>query len=232
MKYQLRMSSDSYSTFAQMPLKNKKTPFSMRLAGLFVFLFLFAGTADAQEYSDLRPAFELQSGDLLFFRDSRSGMGKAIKESTGRYTHVALVERDSANVWIIEATPEKGVQREVLGSENRPYESDMEVYRLVIPFDTAAVIARAKSYVGQPYDDRFLPDNGALYCSELIFEAFLDSDGNHLFPSQPMNFRNKRGRLPKYWKNHFKKLGMEVPEGVEGTNPTDMSRSPLIMKVF
>ncbi len=215
-----------------MPLKNKKTPFSMRLAGLFVFLFLFAGTANAQEYSDLRPAFELQSGDLLFFRDSRSGMGKAIKESTGRYTHVALVERDSANVWIIEATPEKGVQREVLGSENRPYESDMEVYRLVIPFDTAAVIARAKSYVGQPYDDRFLPDNGALYCSELIFEAFLDSDGNHLFPSQPMNFRNKRGRLPKYWKNHFKKLGMEVPEGVEGTNPTDMSRSPLIMKVF
>ena len=47
-----------------------------------------------------------------------------------------------------------------------------------------------------------------------------------------MNWRDKNGNLPKYWKKHFKKLGMLVPEGVPGTNPTDLSKSPLLHKIF
>ena len=46
-----------------------------------------------------------------------------------------------------------------------------------------------------------------------------------------MNWRDKNGNLPKYWKKHFKKLGMPVPEGVPGTNPTDLSRSPMLHKL-
>ena len=54
----------------------------------------------------------LQSGDLLFLTENRSDMENAITASTGDYTHVALAERDSADdVWIIEASPMKGVQR-------------------------------------------------------------------------------------------------------------------------
>jgi uncharacterized protein YycO len=193
---------------------------------------------DYLDNSTLRPEEKLQSGDLLFVSSKwyESDMEQAIKSSTGQYSHVALVEVDSLGVvWVIEATPNDGVKRK---SFNR-FEQDnyffmfgsFDIYRLTVSFDTAAVIARAKSFVGQPYDDAFLPDNDKLYCSELIYECFLDTAGKHLFETQPMNWREKEGKLPDYWKKHFEKLGIPVPEGVPGTNPTDISRSPLLRKL-
>ena len=185
-----------------------------------------------REYLDnstLHPRYTLQSGDLIFWSKGWSEMEQAITASTGKYTHVALVERDSTdNVWIIEAIPEEGVLRRSFGEFNRRFSMlrTFDVYRLTQPFDTAAVIARANSLVGKPYDEAFLPDNDAYYCSELIEVVF---DG--LFPSKPMNWRDAKGNLPSYWKKHFKKLGVPVPEGVPGTNPTDLSRSPILKKL-
>lgn len=171
----------------------------------------------------------LQTGDLLFLNENKSAMEKAITASTGEYTHVALVERDSADdVWVIEASPKKGVQRIPYSQFEREnilgfFGGNIDIYRLTVPFDTAAVIARAKKLVGKPYDNAFLPDNDAYYCSELIEVAF---DG--IFPSKPMNWRDAEGNLPEYWIKHFEELGVPVPEGVPGTNPTDMSRSQLL----
>ena len=62
--------------------------------------------------------------------------------------------------------------------------------------------------------------------AELIEVVF---DG--LFPSKPMNWLDAKGNMPKYWVQHFKKLGVPVPEGVPGTNPTDLSRSPILKKL-
>ena len=188
-----------------------------------------------REYLDnstLHPMYTLQTGDLLFLSENSSSMEKAITASTGEYTHVALVECDSAeNVWVIEALPEKGVRRISYKQFEREHAiwfhlGSCDIYRLAVPFDTAAVIARAKSLLGKPYDDAFLPDNDAYYCSELIEVAF-----NGFFPSKPMNWRDADGNLPKYWQKHFEKLGVPVPEGVPGTNPTDLSRSPLLKKL-
>ena len=173
---------------------------------------------------------QLQPGDLLFYIDT-AGMGEAIRERTGQYTHVALVAETGDTIWIIDATQRYGVSRRPFlrrpESSMKPYP---DVYRMLVPFDTTAVIARARSFVGQPYDNAFLPQNGALYCSELIYECFLDHNGNHLFEARPMNWRDKDGKLPEYWEQHFKELKQPVPEGVSGTNPTDMSRSPLLRK--
>lgn len=176
--------------------------------------------------------FDLRPGDLLFFRDT-TGMGSAVRESTGEYTHVALVESVDDTVWIIDATQRYGVSCRPLtikyGSSDFP-----DVYRFKSGcFSIDSVLARARSFIGQPYDNAFLPDNGALYCSELIYEVFLNdcSDkGKHLIEAKPMNWRDKNGNLPKYWQEHFKKLGMPVPEGVPGTNPTDLSCSPQLKK--
>lgn len=172
--------------------------------------------------------FDLRAGDLLFFRDTTS-MGAAIQESTGKYTHVALVERVDDTVWIIDATQKYGVsQRPLLHTRNgeMPYP---DVYRVENGcYNINSVLSRARSFVGQPYDNAFLPNNGALYCSELIYEVFLDdcsAKGKHLFVAKPMNWRDQNGQMPTYWINHFKKLGMPVPEGIPGTNPTDMARS-------
>ena len=188
-----------------------------------------------REYLDngtLHPRYTLQSGDLIFLNNNRSDMEKAITASTGEYSHVALVERDSADdVWVIEASPKKGVQRISYEQFERNhnlgfFRGNIDIYRLTVPFDTLAVIARAKSLVGKPYDEAFLPYNDAYYCSELIQMAFGD-----IFPSKPMNWRDADGNLPDYWKTHFEKLGVAVPEGVLGTNPTDMSRSPLLKRL-
>lgn len=178
--------------------------------------------------------FDLRPGDLLFFRDT-TGMGNAVRESTGEYTHVALVESVDDTVWIIDATQRYGVSRRPLtrkyGSSDFP-----DVYRFKSGcFSIDSVLARARSFIGQPYDNAFLPDNGAFYCSELIYEVFLNdcssNNGKHLIEAKPMNWRDKEGNLPEYWIKHFEKLGVPVPEGVPGTNPTDLSQSPLLRKL-
>ena len=196
------------------------------LAIIFLLLSISIST-DLSAQIDFKT---LRSGDLLFVSDT-SGMGLAIQQTTGKYTHVAIVERDGDSLFIIDATRKRGVARRPI-EKSFAYKMPTVAYRLNVPFDTAAIIARAKSFIGQLYDDSFLPDNGMMYCSELVYEAYLDNDGKHLFNSQPMNFRDKRGRLPRYWRRHFHKLGIPVPEGVPGTNPTDMSKSEILIKAF
>ena len=169
----------------------------------------------------------LRPGDLLFFSED-GGMGSAIKASTGHYTHVAIVESVGDTVWVIDATPDQGVARRPL-KYRRGFAPD--VYRLKAQVDMEPVLSRARSFIGQPYDQAFLPDNGALYCSELVYESFLDATGGHLFEAHPMNWRDAKGKMPRYWKKHFRKLKMPVPEGVPGTNPTDLARSPLLKRL-
>ena len=175
-------------------------------------------------------ADSLRSGDLLFVSDS-TGMGQAVQESTGRYSHVAIVERRGDSLYVIDATHTYGVARRPLGQlleEGMP----VDVYRQKAPFDTAALMARACEQIGKPYDNAFLPDNGALYCSELIYMVYLSRQGKPLFSTKPMNWRDADGNLPDYWVEHFRKLGMPVPEGVEGTNPADLARSSVLKYVF
>ena len=95
----------------------------------------------------------------------------------------------------------------------------------------ASFVENAKKYLGLPYDTRFLPDNGALYCSELVRESYLGGDGKPLFDEFPMNFRDREGNMPLYWEQLFAILGMDVPQDVPGTNPQEMSSSPLLRPV-
>ena len=166
-------------------------------------------------------------GDLLFYADT-SGMGAAVKASTGHYTHVAMVAKCEDNqVWIIDASRRYGVSMRPLAEDG---DLHPDVYGLTIPYDTAAVLIRAMQLLGLPYDDAFLPDNRAFYCSELIYECYLDASGKHLFEAHPMNWRAADGSMPQYWVDHFRALNVPIPEGVLGTNPTDLARSPLLHK--
>lgn len=164
-----------------------------------------------------------QTGDLIFFTGGSSSMDDAISSSTGDgFVHVAIVEVDSEDtVWLIDATPQKGVSREKLLEEK----GNMVLKRLKDSTGVAASVQRAKSLIGSPYDFAFLPDNDAYYCSELVYECFLRPDGSHIFSCQPMNFLDSEGNLPEYWKELFEKLQMDVPQGIPGTNPEDLSRS-------
>lgn len=171
------------------------------------------------------------TGDLLFVRSRDSEMEKAISASTGGYTHVAFVVHDHHGVWVYEADYPDGVKCTSYIEWTAKYAHRYDIFRLTVSFDTARLESLARAYLNLPYDVAFRPNDDAFYCSELIYECFKGNDGEYLFEAKPMNWRDANGEIPEYWVEHFRKLGIPVPEGVPGTNPTDMARSPLLRKM-
>ena len=193
---------------------------------------------------------KLRNADLLFVRipsDYELGggtMSDAIAESTSgsdssRMTvHVAILEVAGDSTFVIDATIKRGVARyqiDTFLTDFRLRDGSLPVLEVKRP-DVSAGQARkfvenAKKYIGQPYDVHFLPDNGAMYCSELVYNAYILPDGTHLFNERPMNFLSPDGQMPQYWIQLFALLDQEVPQGVPGTNPQTMSEEPVLREV-
>ena len=186
----------------------------------------------------------LRTGDLLFSISGGSDFSNAINESTAGdstigYVHVAIVESDSVTgeLSVIEASPKDGVQLISLSNflarqpmvDNKP---GVVVKRVGVNIPLERAIEEAKTHLGEPYDWWYLPDNGKMYCSELVYESFRDARGNKIFEAKPMNFRDKEGNMPEFWEALYRDLGVPVPEGLPGTNPNDMAASPLLIEIF
>ena len=92
---------------------------------------------------------------------------------------------------------------------------------------------RALGYIGRTYDFAFSPVNDSIYCSELVWLSYLDNEGKPIFSTVPMSFRNKHtGQIDSAWVAHFAQYGVPIPEGVEGTNPSQMSLDTVIRIVY
>lgn len=172
----------------------------------------------------------LRNGDLVFVCADTAGMDAAISEATSEdnivnYSHVGIVEctKDSG-AFVIDATPKYGVSRHSLW-EFRAENGELHYYRVKGYRNGNEWVGNAKRYIGHPYDFYFRPDNGQFYCSELVEKCCVASDGTPIFEVQPMNFRSSDGTIPDYWVNLFDSLGVEVPQGVPGTNPNDLVKS-------
>ena len=158
----------------------------------------------------------LHTGDLLFHVVER---GNAITDVTpGMIDHVAIVlSKDS----VIEAV--------CAGVKTTPLDSlrQQEGYYLigkVRRVSPALSIANARNYLGRPYDRLYLPDNDAIYCSELVQFSMVDKDGHRLLSPIPMSFHDASGHITPYWEQFYKKHDMEVPEGWPGSNPGELSK--------
>ena len=190
----------------------------------------------------LSNAEKLKKGDLIFQAEGKGEFSKAISSSTSRedslsFVHVGIIDIDEeGGVNVIEASPKEGVRiislKNFLLQEGEDSPGKFVVKRLCIDFPVEETIERAKSYLGQPYDWWYLPDNGKMYCSELVWESFQKEDGERIFKSNPMNFRDKDGNMPEFWIKLYQELGQEVPEGIEGTNPNDLSRDKRLVEVI
>ena len=195
----------------------------MQKVRLLVFLFLLAACGR----EPLRP------GDLLF-QVGEGGMSGAIEASTGGvYSHVGILGETLEDVW--EAVPGAGVRHVSLqrfldesarDAEGKPY---VRVFRA--PCDWPDVLKRVQALEGRPYDVAFLPGDASLYCSELVYECYRDSSGAPLFSSIPMTFKGPDGATVPYWTAHYDSLGVAIPEGAPGTNPNDLSHSPILAPV-
>lgn len=189
----------------------------------------------------------LRNGDLIFVGlpvgyDAEAGsMDEAISSATGdndtlNLIHVAIAEVKADSIWIIDATIAHGVDRHPLDTFLRDFTLKDGSYPAFIVkrvkcADADAAVERAKTYCGRAYDVRFLPDNEDLYCSELVQKCYLDAAGRPVFESEPMNFKAPDGSMPAYWVWLFDRLGVEIPQGLPGTNPQKMSRDDCLVEV-
>ena len=189
----------------------------------------------------------LRSGDLIFvgipadYRAEADSMDAAISAATGadsalNLIHVAIADVRADSVWIIDATIRHGVDRHPLDTFLTDFtlrDGSLPVFivKRVRGADAAAAVERACSYCGRAYDTRFLPDNEELYCTELVQKCYLEASGEPVFSSEPMNFLAADGTMPPYWTWLFGKLGMDVPQGVPGTNPQRMSASDRLEEI-
>ena len=189
----------------------------------------------------------LRNGDLIFvglplgYQAETGTVDEAISAATGQdnalnLIHVAIAEVDADSIWIIDATIAHGVDRHPLEVFLKDFTLKDGSYpefiiKRVQGIDVNAAVEKAKSYYGRGYDMCFLVDNEELYCSELVQLSYLDTAGNQVFESEPMNFCAPDGTMPPYWNWLFDKLGMEIPQGLPGTNPQRMSHAPVLTDV-
>ncbi len=188
----------------------------------------------------------IKTGDLLFigipedYMPGKGSMDEAIAASTGNgqlnLIHTAILEKTHDGVMVIDATLARGVDRHPLDTLMKDFTLEggkMPVFivkRLRRGF-SPRFIDNAKSYLGEKYDCTFTPGNDEKYCTELVQVSYV-RDGESLFESRPMNFKDADGVIPEYWEWLFGKLGMPVPQDEPGTNPQDMAASPLLKEVL
>ncbi len=158
----------------------------------------------------------LHTGDLLFHVVSQ---GNAITDVTpGMIDHVAIVMSPDS---VIEAVG-KGVKMTPIDSLRQ--QDGYYLMARVKGADSKQSLRNALQYLGRPYDRLYLPDNDAIYCSELVQLSFVDKHGKRLFSPIPMSFHDATGRITDYWRQFYAKHQLEVPEGEPGTNPGELSQ--------
>ena len=164
---------------------------------------------------------KLQPGDLLFHVVDAPNAITAV--TPGMIDHVAIVVAPDS---VIEAIPRQGVHVTLVDSLR--CQDGYYLQARIEGIDAARSIARARQYLGLPYDSLYLPDNAAIYCSELVQFASVDKQGQPLFQPVPMSFHDSSGKVTPYWIEFYGQHDMEVPEGAPGTNPGELSQRPIV----
>lgn len=157
----------------------------------------------------------LENGDLIFVKDD-SDIGQAIQESTGNYSHVAIF----LDGQVYHATTEGGV---IAQSPEDFFEAEKvyDLYRFA-EIDCPEVKKQTEGLLGSPYNASFYPDGAGYYCSQFIAEL------PPIFGTIPMKFGNDTQEISDFWSEYYRKLGLAVPLNQPGTNPSQLTASPLL----
>lgn len=175
--------------------------------------------------------------DLIFQVAEMTEFSKAITDATAqkdiiKYDHVGIIILENKIPHVLEANSKTGVSLVTLQDFINKSAAGYVIKRVKLPIATQEIIRLAKSHLGEAYDWSFLPNNGKMYCSELIYDCFLSNEGKHLFHASPMNFRDEAGNMPQFWIDLFQKLGEKIPEGILGTNPNDISKETILTEIY
>lgn len=198
-------------------VSTKPRPEYAPLRFLTLALFLLAGTLRAGE---------LAPGDLVYIA-LKGTAGGAISDSSGSIaSHIGILTRSPG--------PEEGWN--VIHSYGRVREEPLERFLSKgtgpyavnrPPFASGdqleAFLAGARGFLGWPYDRKYRIDNRSLYCSELVYRAFLDGTGTVPVALSPMDFESAGEEVYEFWKRFFQG---DVPQGEPGISPGDYLEAP------
>ncbi len=186
-----------------------------------------------------KDVFKLQEGDLLFQNLDCGDFCNAVEKVTigykgARFSHVAIVAKDSTGALVVIEAVSKGVSVITINNflnKSRDKNNNPKVvvgrlkpaYRHLIP----KAIKEAYKLLGHKYDDVFCITNDSYYCSELIYEIFKRANnGKEVFTLVPMTFKDPDNKETfPIWANYFKDLNKPIPEGEPGNNPGGISLS-------
>ena len=140
-------------------------------ASLLTWLNITAIAAD-----ELPP---LRNGDIVF-QDSGGAQGVAIMfASRSLYTHVGLIEMaPDGKALVVEAVgPVRTIPLDRWIARGRGKRITIKRLKNLDEPKAKAVIARAHHYDGYPYYIFFYDSRDAIYCSELVYAAFIEAIG-------------------------------------------------------
>lgn len=197
----------------------------MRLLHIALLLTLCALCADAQD--------QVMEGDLLFAYSTTAG--RAISDATVHDTtappiyHVAIATWVNGKLYALEAIDEGVVLTPYDKFRERTLsKGGMLIGRLHDRSGVDQSVSNALEHLGKPYDDLYMIDTQEIYCSELVQLSYVNGSGQRLFPLINMSFHDQQGHILDYWREHYAKRGMAVPEGALGTNPAQIARDPAV----
>ena len=202
------------------------------LAAVLLATSLLAAGFSFKKSAPREAAYALQEGDIVF----HGGAGPqcdAVREATGSpFTHCGVVFEKDGRLMVLEAVQPVRVTT-VQAFQQRSLPGSFHARRLKQPADPAA-IAKAKAWgtrqTGRNYDPLFGWDDGALYCSELVWKAYAKA-GIELCP--PRRFHDYRLDAPHVKAIIAKRYGTpdKLPRDEPVVAPGDLADSPLLAEV-
>lgn len=200
---------------------------------LLCFILLVGCSADSFQGDDISLK-NLHEGDLMFVvKETSNPITDATQGIDGlKIDHVAIYHHTDSADYALEAigkgvvlTPLTAFLNRTKGKEGKPL---VAVGRVIADCDMNTSMKRALSYLGRAYDHFYMPDDKEIYCSELVQKSFVDHHGLPVFPTIPMSFHDKDGKILDSWKQFYAFYHREVPEGEPGTNPGQLSRDKAV----
>jgi hypothetical protein len=177
----------------------------------------------------------LRQGDLVFIQigtdhNAISAVTEGYRHA--RLNHMGVVVTNPVGTFVLEAFPPevRVTQFSVFLRRSNDLTNNPRymIGRLLPPHRhlVPGAIAYGLAERDVPYDERYLTDEAALYCSELIVDMFkAANDGTPFFPENPMSFRDPAtGEILPAWIEYYERFGMDVPDGAPGSNPGDISK--------
>jgi hypothetical protein len=212
----------------------------LSIFSMILVLLFFWGCANSPNNSQsTKDHLEtLQEGDLLFQDLNCGELCDAIEAVTegvnGKdFSHCAMVVKIHDTLQVVEAIGDKvqvtSLRNFFARSGDTTTIQNITVGRVLEKYHplVAKAALKAKSHIGEPYDDVFLMNNNSWYCSELLYESFKEAnDSKDFFELNPMTFKDpKTNAFFPAWVDYYQQLKQDIPEGKPGINPGVISRS-------